>query len=64
MCIPFFHKYKVVKAELGYDGDVKTPLTCVSYVCKRCGKSKSKMIEGHFTKEDLTISKERKNYVI
>jgi len=53
MCLFFFHKYKVVKTILGQDGDVKCPLTSVSYVCQKCGKTKSKMLHGHFTKEDL-----------
>ena len=54
MCLPFFHKYKVVNVEQGIDGDVKTPLTSASYVCVKCGKARSKMLHGHFTKEDLT----------
>ena len=53
ICFPFFHKYKVVNVQHGRDGDIGYPLTHVSYICQRCGKHKAKMIEGHFTGEDL-----------
>jgi len=53
MCFPFFHKYKVVRAMKGIDGDVKCPLTSLSFVCQKCGKAKSKMVDGHFDLEDF-----------
>ncbi len=54
-CFPFFHKYKVVNTRLGREGDFKYPLTCISWVCTKCGKLKARIVEGHFTKEDLSL---------
>ena len=58
-CLPFFHKYKIVRAIKGEDGDVKFPLTSLSYVCERCGKTKSKMVHGHFDIEDFEKKENR-----
>ena len=53
MCLPFFHKYKVVKARKTTTFYYNSPVTVLNLICKNCYKTKIKVIDGHFNIEDF-----------
>ncbi len=53
MCLPLFHKYKVVRAEQAYGKYFGYPLTVLYSICEKCNKTKIETVEGHFGIKDF-----------
>jgi hypothetical protein len=62
-----FHKYKIINSQIGIGtatyqlrGETKEniPMTTVLQKCKKCGKLQAKNIQGKWTLEDLTTTKD------
>jgi hypothetical protein len=58
MCFFFWHKWKAIRTEqydgVYFDEKIGVPLTRVYYRCDKCGKIKTKKINGHWELNEIT----------